>query len=431
MAQARRRSEKTQTVVLSIDRIGGRGDGIAEHEGRPVYVPFTVAGDSIRARLEGKRGGGATAALVEILAPGPSRQAPACAHFGTCGGCALQHLDVDAYRRWKRDRVLSALARHGLGDAPVAPVVSTPSADRRRATLAARRTAVGLVLGFNERRQHRIVDLRECPVLRPDLAGLVPALRDVLHRILAPGDGADIMLAALDGGIDVTIVAKDDPDLAAREILAAFAEDADLARISWQSGKAPPEPVAQRRPCTVSFAGVSVAVPSGAFLQASAVGEEALTRRVLEAAGDAGRVVDLFAGLGTFTFPMAGRSRIHAIDVDGAAVTALEAAARLRFPTGRITVERRNLNRDPLSADALGRFDVAVFDPPRAGAANQASDLARSPVPVVVGVSCNPISFARDAATLVAGGYALEAVTPVDQFLWSEHVELVGVFRRV
>ena len=430
MAQARRRSGTGSPVVLTIDRIGGRGDGIAEHQGRPVYVPFTVAGDTVRARLEGRRGDGDTASLLEIVAPGPNRRAPSCAHFGDCGGCALQHLDEDTYRDWKRQRVQTALARHGLGDVPVAPAVSTPPANRRRATLAARQTAAGLVLGFHERRRHRIVDVRECPVLRPELAGLVPALRDVLDRILGPGDSVDVMLAALDGGIDVTIVAKSDPDLAARECLAAFAEEADLARIAWQSGKALPEPVAQRRPSMTSFAGVSVAVPSGAFLQASAAGEATLTRLVMAAVGDAARVVDLFAGLGTFTFPMAKRTRVHAVDSDGDALNALGAAARRGRPAGQIAVERRNLNRDPLSADQLGRFDAAVFDPPRAGAAAQAAELARSPVPAVVGVSCNPASFARDAAVLVGGGYRLEGVTPVDQFLWSEHVELVGVFRR-
>ncbi len=430
MAQARRRSEKTPTVILTIDRIGGGGDGIAEHEGRPVYVPLTVAGDVVRARLDGRRGDGLTASLVEIMTAGPRRQAPSCAHFGDCGGCALQHLDEESYRAWKWTRVHTALSRRGLGDVPITPVVSTPQADRRRATLAARQTAAGLVLGFNERRQHRIVDQRECPVLLPALAGLIPALRQVLQRILAPGEGADVMLAALDGGTDVTIVAKGDPDLAAREILAVFADEADLARIAWQTGKTPPEPVAQRRPCTVSFDGASVAVPGGAFLQASATGEAALTRNVLEAVDEAAHVGDLFAGLGTFTFPLARRSRVHAVDSDGDAVAALDAAARLRYPTGQIAVERRNLNRDPLSADELGRFDAVVFDPPRAGAGAQAAELARSAVPVVAGVSCNPISFARDAATLVAGGYALEGVTPVDQFLWSEHVELVGVFRR-
>lgn len=430
MAQARRRSKDAETALLTIDRIGGRGDGITEYEGRPVYVPLTVAGDTVRARIDGLRGDGRTATVLDIVAAGPARRAPSCQHFGVCGGCALQHVDDETYQQWKSERVRSALARHGLGDGLLAPMVSTPPASRRRATLAARRTAAGLVLGFNERRQHRIVDLVECPVLRPELANLIPVLREVLQRILAAGEGVDLMLASLAGGVDVTIVAKGDPDLAAREVLAAFAETSDLARIAWQSGKAQPEPVAQRRPCITSFAGVEVAVPPGSFLQASAEGEDTLTRLVMEAVGDAARVADLFAGLGTFTFPLAAGAQVRAVDSDNDAVTALEAAARRHFPTGRIAVERRNLNRDPLSSEELRRFDAAVFDPPRSGATSQAAELAGSTVPVVIGVSCNPVSFARDAAALVAGGYRLECVTPVDQFLWSEHVELVGVFRR-
>ena len=430
MAQARRRSAGEATIELTIERIGGRGDGIADHRGRPVYVPFTVPGDTVRARLEGRRGDGHAATLLEILAPGPHRQAPACGHFGVCGGCALQHLDDPAYRAWKQGRVRGALDRVGLDDVPVAPPVSTAPEMRRRAVLAARRTASGVVLGFHERRRHRIVDLVACPILQPALMALLPPLRDLLVRILSPGDGAEIALAALEGGIDVTIAAAGDPDLAAREDLAAFAESAKLARLSWRSGKAPAEPVAQRRPCRTVFGDVPVAVPAGAFLQASADGEAELARQVTSAMVGADQVADLFAGLGTFTFPLARTASVHAVDSDGEALAALQAAANAAGLAGRVTAEARNLFRDPVTVEELRRFDSAVFDPPRAGAAAQAEQLARSDVPVVVGVSCNPVSFARDAASLVDGGYQLESVTPVDQFLWSEHVELVGVFRR-
>lgn len=430
MAQARRGSGNSETVVLTIDRIGGRGDGIADHRGRSVYVPFTTVGDTVRARVDGRRGDALAATLVELISPGPGRTRPPCPHFGVCGGCALQHLNADMYRRWKRERVGTALARQGLDAVEVAPVVSTPPGDRRRATLAARRIGAGVVLGFNERRRHRIVDLGACPVLRPELAALLPGLRDLLRRVLEAGDSAEIVLAALDDGVDVTIAAAGDPDLAVLEHLAAFADSADLARIAWQAGKGMPEPVAQRRTGTVSFAGVPVTVPPGAFLQASATGEAALVECVRDGVGEAAPVADLFAGLGTFTFPLAEHARMRAVDSDGAALAALSAAVRGAGLAGRIEVESRNLFRDPLTVAELGQFAAVVFDPPRAGAAAQAAELALSPVPVVVGVSCNPASFARDAATLTAGGYRLEDVTPVDQFLWSEHVELVGVFRR-
>ena len=429
MAQARRRSGGT-TIELTIERIGGRGDGIADHQGRPVYVPFTIAGDTVRARLEGRRGDGQAATLLEVLTSGPHRQPPACGHFGVCGGCALQHLDGSAYQAWKQGRVRETLNRVGLGEVPVGPPVTTAPGMRRRATLAARRTASGVVLGFNERRRHRIVDLAACPVLQPALTDLLRPLRGLLARILTPGDGVEIALAALDGGVDATIAAAGDPDLAAREGLAAFAESADLARLSWRSGKAPAEPVAQRRPCTIGFGDVPVAVPAGAFLQASVEGEAELARQVTSAVAGAGRVADLFAGLGTFSFPLARTASVHAVDSDGEALAALQAAVNAAGLAGRVTAEARNLFRDPVTAEELRPFDAAVFDPPRAGAAAQAEQLARSEVPVVVGVSCNPVSFARDAASLVGGGYRLEGVTPVDQFLWSEHIELVGVFRR-
>ncbi len=430
MAQARRRSGGRATIDLTIERIGGRGDGIGAFRGRPVYVPFTVPGDAVTVRLEGRRGDGTAATLVEITTAGPARREPACGHFGYCGGCALQHLDAAAYQGWKRERVAVALANQGLGAVPVAMPKLTPPGGRRRATWTARRTGAGVVLGFHERRRHRIVDLAQCPVLRPDMVALLPALRSLLADILSPGEGAEIAVSALDGGLDVTVAAPRDPDLATREGLAAFADANDLARLSWRAGDGVAEPVAQRRPCTLAFGGVAVAVPPGTFLQASAEGEATLTSLVLAAVGGAKRIADLFAGLGTFSLPLAATASVHALDADAVALAALRAAANAAGLAGRVTTARRNLFRDPVTARELAGFDAVVFDPPRAGAAAQAAELARSDVPVAVGVSCNPVSFARDAASLASGGYRLEGVTPVDQFLWSEHVELVGVFRR-
>ena len=373
MAQARRRSDSGATVDLTIERIGGRGDGIAEFRGRPVYVPFTVPGDRIKARLEGRRGEGQAASLVDIVEAGPNRRDPDCAHFGVCGGCALQHLDHGAYKGWVQERVAVALANQGLGAVPVATPILTPPGGRRRAILAARRVGDGVVLGFHERRRHRIVDVRHCPVLRPDLAALLPALRDLLVRIVGPGDGAEVALAALDGGIDVTFGAAGEPDLELREGLAAFAESNDLARLSWRCRDGPAEPVAQRHSCTLAFGGVPVAVPPGSFLQASAEGEAALCNLVVAAAKDARRVADLFAGLGTFSFPLAKLAAVRAIDSDADAMAALQAAANRAGLAGRVTAETRNLFRDPVTAEELDGYDAVVFDPPRAGAAAQAT----------------------------------------------------------
>ncbi|NNG05205.1 MAG: class I SAM-dependent RNA methyltransferase [Inquilinus sp.] len=427
----RTRSEQSGRIIeTAILALGAQGDGIGDGDGRPLYVPLTLPGERVRVRLGERRGDGLAAELVEVLAPSPDRRPAPCGHFGVCGGCSVQHLGAAAYAAWKRDLVVAALARAGLAGMPVAPAIVTPPASRRRATLAARRLQAGVVLGFNERRRHRIVDLTGCPVLLPSLVALLPILRETLAALLAPGEAAEVSVAALDGGADVVLGLPGPPDLAAWERLAALAETAALARLSVRTGDGEPEPVAARRPATLILGGVPVAVPPGSFLQASAEGGAALTRLVRDGVGTAARVADLFCGVGTFALPLAGRAKVFAVDSARPALAALAAAAAGSGLDGRLRAEFRNLFRDPLAGAELSGFGAVVFDPPRAGAAAQAAALAASPVPVVVGVSCNPASFARDAAALVAGGYRLERVTPVDQFLWSAHVELVGVFRR-
>ena len=417
-------------VETTIRALGAQGDGIGEDGGRPLYVPLTLPGERVRVRLGERRGDGVAAEPVEMLSRSPDRQSPRCGHFGPCGGCSVQHLDADAYAAWKRDLIVAALSRAGLGDVPVAPTIATPPASRRRATLAARRIAGGTVLGFNARRRHHIVNLDACPVLVPALVEVLPMLREVLTGLLAPGATATVRLAALEPGLDILLGLPVAPDLTGRERLADFARAADLARLSVALGDGEAEPLAARRVATLTFGDVTVAVPPGTFLQASAEGEAALTGLVVDAVAAAARVADLFCGIGTFSLPLARRARVRAVDADRPALAALAAATAGDRLAGRLSTEHRNLFRDPLEGAELAGLDAVVFDPPRAGAAAQASALAASPVPVVVGVSCNPASFACDAATLVAGGYRPETVTPVDQFLWSAHVELVGVFRR-
>ncbi|UEM21253.1 class I SAM-dependent RNA methyltransferase [Skermanella mucosa] len=419
-------------VTLEIREIGARGDGLAEHAGRRVYVPLTVAGDRVRAALGEPRGDGVAATLLEVAEPGPDRAVPPCRHFGTCGGCALQHLEDAAYGAWKRSQVSAALARAGLAGAEVAPTVRTPAASRRRATFAAARRGGRCVLGFNERSSHRIAAVTGCLVVEPAILDLLAPLEALLCAILPDGGTADVAVAVLDGGIDLLLTGGPEPGLDAREHMAAFAETNDIGRLSWRrSATAEVEPIAARRALHARFGGVAVPVGPGAFLQASAAGEAALVEAVLAGVGPTARVADLFAGLGTFTFPLASRpvpgTAVYAVEGDAAAHGALVAAGRGR---AGVTAERRDLFADPLEAEELSRFDAVVFDPPRAGARAQSVQLAASAVPTVVGVSCNPATFARDARTLVDGGYRLERVTPVDQFLWSSHVELVGVFRR-
>ena len=428
MRPSRPEAHREELVELAIERVGARGDGIAQYRGDPVFVPFTVPGDHVRARLGARRHGGREGFVVDWLASGPGRGAPRCRHFGTCGGCALQHLDHELYQRIKLGALHSALERVGIDPGVVGPMRLVPP-ERRRARLGISRPRdprLPARVGYRERFRHNLVDLRECPVLEPALFALIGRLPQVARDLIPPAGSAEATLTRTDSGIDLLMEAAERPELSACEVLARFAEECDLARIVWRSG--PDElVVVERRPVRVLLSGVAVPFPPGAFLQASPSAEMILVEEVLSAVGPARPAVDLFAGLGAFTFALACDGPVHAVegDVDTAA-----ALARAAADQPRATVERRDLARNPLPADALSRYAAAVFDPPRAGAARQAEALAASAVATVIAISCNPASFARDAATLVSGGYRLERVTPVDQFVWTPHLELGATFRR-
>ena len=430
MARGARRAPASQVAEVTIAELGGRGDGIARLDGAPVYVPFALPGERLRVRLE-PRGDGAFAGVpLERLSAGDARAEPACPHFGACGGCALQHLADPAYAGWKVETLRTALARQGLDEAAFEPLTRTPPGGRRRARL----TVVGRrgppAIGFNERASHRVIDLEACPVLSPRLTALLPPLRALLAPAVQPGQRLDIDALDLDGTVDLGFVAPFDPDLALREALAGFARAQDIARIVWRrSDREPPEPVVQRRPVRACFGGVAVELPPGAFLQASAEGEAALTGFATRHAE--GRVLELFAGAGTFTLPLAAQGRlVLAFEGDAALVEALAAAARRGGLAGRVRAERRDLVRRPIAATELAEADCVLLDPPRAGAAEQIAGIAGSGVATVVYVSCNPVSFARDARRLAEAGFRLDRVLPVDQFLWSPHLELAATLRR-
>jgi len=434
----RRRARKGggRQIEVTIKTIGTRGDGCGALDGRPVFVPFTVPGDRVRARVTGEHAGGVRAEAMELLAEGPHRAPPPCPHFGPCGGCALQHLDEAYYESWKQALVSRALAQRGLADATVLPLRRVPSHSRRRLVLAAAKTDGRLRLGLHGRASHAVIDIETCLLVTPGLLALLPPVRTALDVLLADGGKAEITASETDGGLDVLIRSDAAPGLAARQALAELARTADLARLSWGPAGAPgemadSEPIAIRRPPVLYFGAVAVEPPPGGFLQPTAAGEALLVEAVLAGLPAAvRRVADLYAGCGTFTFPLAGRCRVHAVEGDGAALAALWTAARRADLAGRVSVEERDLAREPLSAAELNAFDGVVFDPPRTGARSQAAALAESAVPAVVAVSCNPATFARDARFLVDGGYALDEVLPVDQFPWSGHVEVVGRFTR-
>jgi 23S rRNA (uracil1939-C5)-methyltransferase len=390
-------------VSERIVRIAARGDGVTE-SGR--HAPFAIPGDTV---LEDGS-----------VVPGPHRQVPPCRHFPECGGCQLQHADDDAYRAYLTSRIEGALAQHGLAAEIREPHLSPPNS-RRRASLKALKLGQGVVLGFNAERSHQIVDMRECHILRAELFALVAPLRTLLGGLLRARRPGEVQLTLTDQGVDVTLKGVGADDLETIETLTEFCTGHGLARLSLDQGVGP-ETFYEPEPVTVTLSGARVPFPTGAFLQATDDGEAALVAAVREAAGDARRSADLFAGLGTFALALPGA--VYAAEGSRDAVLALKRAA----PAA--AVEHRDLYRRPLDLGELANFDSVVLDPPRAGAAEQVTSLASSPVPRIAYVSCNPATFARDARTLVDGGYRLDWVRPVGQFRWSTHVELAAAFSR-
>jgi 23S rRNA (uracil1939-C5)-methyltransferase len=387
----------TETVV----RIAARGDGVTD---RGRHVPLAAPGDMI----------GDDGALIE----GPQHRVPPCRHFPECGGCQLQQLDNASYSAFVRDRVAGTLAGQGLAAEVREPLISRPNT-RRRATL---HVGPGL-LGFHAQASHRIVDMRECHVLLPELFALVAPLRRMVAERFARA--SDVYLARVDQGVDVVIAGVPKGGLAAAEALTEFAARHELARLSVDEGLGA-ETRWEPQPVTVTLGGVAVPFPAASFLQATEEGEAALVGAVREALGGATIVADLFAGLGTFAFALSGK--VYAAEGARDAVLALKAAAGA---SGRaVFAEHRDLFRRPLTPAELDRFEGVVLDPPRAGAREQVVQLASARTPRVAYVSCNPSSFARDAKTFCEGGYRLEWVQPVGQFLWSTHVELAASFTR-
>ena len=415
------------SVTLDIVEIGARGDGIAEHQGQRYFVPFTLPGEVVEAEPRDKRGEGIASDLLEVLAPSRHREQPPCAHFRVCGGCALQHWRSDAYTAWKVDLIARALAQRGI-DSPgfEPPLVGAPG-ERRRADFVLRRQGRRVQAGFHERTSPRVVDVGVCVVVRPAIGGLLEPMRSALGSILPDGAAADAVVNETDSGLDVLLRPHKRLDLSLerREALVALAERADLARLSW-GDRATAEPVVVRRSPMLLFGEARIEPPPGAFLQATRRAEQAMRAAVNEWIGDAARLADLFAGLGALSIGRAGK--VALFESDKPSVAAAEAAARRLG--GRVTVERRDLFRNPLTAAKLAGFDAILLDPPRAGAVAQSSELAHSKVARVVYASCDPGTFARDARALQDGGYRLEKLLPIDQFLWSAHVELIALFAR-
>ena len=411
------------TERLVISRIGRHGDGIAETPAGPVYVPYALLGET--AEVDAWAGHPDRRHLVKIDIASPERIAPICPHFGVCGGCALQHWTADRYRAWKRELVVETLAQAGL-DAPVDDLIDAHGEGRRRAVLHARRgTRDALEVGFAALRAHHLVAIDRCPILAPGLARAIEAAWALAEALASVGKPLDIQATASETGLDIDVRGSGALSAARSGELARLAERHALARLTRHG-----EIVAQRVAPTVTMGRACVVPPPGGFLQATAAGEAALARLVAENCGTAERVADLFAGVGPFALRLAERARVTAADNDKEAIAALQRAADTTQGLKPIEALARDLFRRPFVPTELKRYDVVVFDPPRQGAEAQARELAASTVPTVVAVSCNPVTFARDACILVDGDYCLKHVTPVDQFRYSAHVELVATFEK-
>jgi 23S rRNA (uracil1939-C5)-methyltransferase len=407
---------------LVIERLGHRGDGVAGGPEGPLFVPYVLPGETVE--VEKVSGHGDRRHALRVETQSPDRIAPICPHFGVCGGCAIQHLEISRYRAWKRDLVVTALAQAGLA-APVGDLIDAHGAGRRRAVFHARRgTHDVLQVGFAAARAHHVVPIDRCPILAPELAGAIEAAWAIAEMLGPQRKPLDIQVTASEPGLDVDVRGSGPlpPPLMTR--LAGVAQTHRLARLTRHG-----ELISQRAQPTLPVGRARVALPPGAFLQATAEGEAALARLVLGHAEDAASVADLFAGVGPFALRLAERTRVHAVDSDAAAIAALRQASVV--PGFKpVDTEARDLFRRPLLSAELARFDAVVFDPPRQGAQAQARALAESKVPLVIAVSCNPATFARDARLIVDGGYRLASVTPVDQFRHSAHVETVARFER-
>lgn len=419
---SKKASSKKPAVVrtLTVSELGHRGDGIAiDDDGNRIFVPFTLAGETVTARVAGNR-----AELMEIIEPAPNRAAPPCPHFGVCGGCAVQHLGDDDYRNWKRGIVETALDRQGLTVA-VDPMVDAHGNGRRRVTLHAVRAGAEFRVGFMRARSHEILGFGECLILDPALAPARAITAELADALPEAGKRLDAHLIATETGLDADVRGIGELDYAAHVALADAAVALDLARIAADG-----EIIAERRKPILTMGAAKLTPAPSSFLQATTAGEEVLAGLVGEHTRDARQIADLYCGVGPFTLRLAERAAVQAFDNDASAISALDQAVRYTQNLKPIAMNVRDLNDDPLLVSELTPFDAVVIDPPRAGAQAQARKLAASNVPVVVSVSCDPASFARDAAILTAGGYSLERVTPVDQFKYAAHVEVVARFAR-
>ena len=401
---------------FKITRLGHQGDGIADG---PLFAPMTLPSEIVTATQDGD-------ALkdVRILTPSADRVSAPCRHFKSCGGCQLQHASDEFVATWKAEIASRAFAAHGLTP-EIRPTLTSPTQSRQRATVAAKRTKSGAMVGFHGRASGTIIEVPDCLLVDPKIKAGFPIAEELAVIGTSRKAALAVTLTVSEDGLDASVQGGKPLDGPLRSELAQLCDRSGMARLTWDG-----EVIAMRTPPRHAFGTAKVVVPAGAFLQATAHGAATLQTLVGEIVSGSKRVADLFAGSGTFALPLAQTCAVHAVEGDKAMIAALDQGWRMALDLKPVTTEVRDLFRRPLLPDELNRFDAVVLDPPRAGAVEQVKELMTSTVPVIAYVSCNPITFARDAAQLCEAGFVLEWVQPVDQFRWSSHVELVGSFRR-
>ncbi|RUM26147.1 class I SAM-dependent RNA methyltransferase [Rhizobium vallis] len=414
------------TETVTIEKLGAQGDGITSSTSGPVYVPFSLPGETVAIARVKSHG-----TIMSIAAPSPDRQEPACRHFGpdglngTCGGCTLQHLTDAPYRAFKRQLVIDALRSKGL-TSEVSEIVPARPGERRRVVFAARKTEKDMLIGFNQAESHHIVAIEECPISSAGIIARLPAIKAIAASLATNAEPFRVSVLETLSGLDIAVdEVKKLSDQQRRKAVETVLSLRGIARVSL-NGEILVEP---SKPL-VDFGGIQVSPPPGGFAQATKPAEEAMAELVLAHVGKAKRIADLFAGAGTFSLRLARIGRVHAVEAEEKALAALDQAARKTQGLKPVSVEKRDLFRRPLMTQEFKPYDAVVFDPPRAGAEFQCKELARSAVKRIAAVSCNPLTLARDLAILVEGGYRITGVTPIDQFLWTSHVEVVATLEK-
>lgn len=415
-------------IDVTIHSLAGLGDGVADHNGKPLFVPKSCVGDQLHVRILKQTASETRGEIAEILSPGPDRIDAPCPYYADCGGCTLQHLSPDAYRGYKYKRLESAVRQSGFSfDNP--SIAFLDASSRRRVEFTIAQKENGVSLAFHRLRSHTLIPIDQCLVLEPTLQAALPAITQALSALSFRHTLSLLSLTATDSGIDA-VLGLGVWEKRLTDDLLALAETLDLARLSVTDQNGPPRILSERRPVTIRLGAYDIAFPPYAFLQAAQKGQELMVGMIQEATQGARNVADLFCGIGTYSFPISAHARVHAIEIDASMVEHMRMNIARHRLGGTITASARDLFRTPLTASELNRFDTVIINPPRAGAKNQCEMLAASRVPTVVMVSCNPASWTRDAKILKNAGFSLKSLHGIDQFVYNPHFEIVSVFTR-